>query len=286
MNVFICWSGSASHTLAERLRAWLPRVVQAVKPFLSSEDIRKGQRWGEQIGAQLAETNFGVLCVTPENTQAAWVHFEAGALSKNIGTGRVSALLLDVKFSDLSEPLRQFQHTEPTKIDVEKLVRSINASMDPARQLDAETLKASFEAHWPFFEQAITDTREILRRAPAAAPKRREPAEMFEEILLLLRDIQKGLTPPSLPGLSSPVSSYEGFPASLKRTGGVSLLDLLTQPSEEPSARTAIAASGTSGAAASASDLAQVIGRRPSATNPSSGQSKEIVSLKGQGAAL
>jgi hypothetical protein len=123
MNIFICWSGPASHKLAEGLRAWLPRVIQATKPFLSSSDISKGERWIAELNFQLESTNYGVLCMTPENLTAPWVLFEVGALSKNTESGRVSALLLDVKEAELGPPLGQFQNTQPTHEDMHKLVR-------------------------------------------------------------------------------------------------------------------------------------------------------------------
>jgi len=189
MNVFICWSGPASHLLAEGLRDWLPRVIQATKPFLSSDDIAKGARWHAELNAQLETTNYGVLCMTPENLLAPWILFEAGALSKNTELGRVSALMLSVKQSDLSSPLGQFQHTEPNSEDMLKLARSINAAMKPEAKLEDAVLKASFDAHWPFMENVINDARSVLKQETARA---RPTAEMFEEIIGILRDMNRG----------------------------------------------------------------------------------------------
>ncbi len=82
MDVFITWSGDTSRRIAAVLREWLPNIMQAVKPFMSEEDIRKGRRWFEEIGAKLSKTEFGILCLTHDNTRSPWIHFEAGALSK------------------------------------------------------------------------------------------------------------------------------------------------------------------------------------------------------------
>jgi hypothetical protein len=191
VNVFICWSGPASHKLAEGLREWLPCVIQALKPFLSSEDISKGQRWIAELNQQLEETNYGVLCMTPENLQAPWVHFEAGALSKHSQASRVSALLLSIKPSDLNSPLGQFHHTEPTRADMLKLVKSINQAMEQGRSISESVLNASFEAHWSYFEKVIAEAREVLKRDKQETPSPRTTTEMFEEIIVRLREIQR-----------------------------------------------------------------------------------------------
>lgn len=43
MQAFLCWSGAASHAITHALHGFLGDVVQDLKPFLSSESIRKGQ---------------------------------------------------------------------------------------------------------------------------------------------------------------------------------------------------------------------------------------------------
>jgi hypothetical protein len=70
MKVFISWSGEMSHKVANVLRDWLPYVIQAVDPFVSSGDINKGERWGDVLAEELEDTEFGIICLTPYNVKA------------------------------------------------------------------------------------------------------------------------------------------------------------------------------------------------------------------------
>ncbi|HEX8265309.1 MAG TPA: hypothetical protein VF596_07770 [Pyrinomonadaceae bacterium] len=59
MKIFISWSGERSHQVAQALFSWLPKVIQTIEPFLSSENIESGSRWHTEIASQLESTNFG-----------------------------------------------------------------------------------------------------------------------------------------------------------------------------------------------------------------------------------
>src|SRR4051812_48616877 len=67
MKVFLSWSGQPARELAAYLREWLPRVIQSLKPWMSDEDIGKGNRWSSAVAAQLNESQFGIIVVTPDN---------------------------------------------------------------------------------------------------------------------------------------------------------------------------------------------------------------------------
>lgn len=53
MEIFISWSGEYSHKLAITLKDWLSNVIQTVDPWVSSEDIEKGDRWSTEIAQKL-----------------------------------------------------------------------------------------------------------------------------------------------------------------------------------------------------------------------------------------
>ena len=64
MRIFVSWSGDRSKFVAEALHDWLPNVIQALDPWLSSEDIDKGTRWLSDIATQLNEVKVGIICLT------------------------------------------------------------------------------------------------------------------------------------------------------------------------------------------------------------------------------
>ena len=111
MKVFLSWSGNLSLKITLALRDWLPSVIQAVKPYVSSEDIDKGTRWSTDIAKELESSSYGILCITSANMEAPWVNFEAGALSKAIDKSDVAPFLFNVKRSEVQGPLLQFQST-------------------------------------------------------------------------------------------------------------------------------------------------------------------------------
>ncbi|MFM4826935.1 hypothetical protein ACEUDJ_18950 [Aeromonas bivalvium] len=94
MKTFFSWSGNKSHQVAMAFSNWLPCVLQAVEPWVSSEDIDRGAIWLNEIFVQLKDTNFGVVFVTKENQEKPWLLFESGALSKGLTESRVCSGLI------------------------------------------------------------------------------------------------------------------------------------------------------------------------------------------------
>lgn len=189
MKVFISWSGEVSHQVALALKEWIPCVVPMIEPFVSSEDIRKGNRWAIEIGKELNDSNFGIICLTSDNLDAPWVLFEAGALSKQLTESRVCTLLLgDLQPGDITGPLTIFQHTTFEKDDFRKLIRSMNEVLADQRQSENIVGKV-FEKWWGEIEQQV---KQIISRKPAQTlPTKRTEKEMLSEILELTRTIAK-----------------------------------------------------------------------------------------------
>jgi hypothetical protein len=78
MKVFISWSGGLSEAVAQSIREWLPAVVQSADVWMSSKDLRSGTRWATDIGRELEETEFGIICLTRRNTSSEWMPLRGG----------------------------------------------------------------------------------------------------------------------------------------------------------------------------------------------------------------
>ncbi len=187
MQVFLSWSGSASHKVAQALNDFLGDVIQEIKPFLSSEGISKGQQWSSELGKRLAATNYGIICLTRDNLNAPWILFEAGALAKNIADSRVTALLVGIKHADVVGPLSQFQHTGTDRDEVLKLLQSLNELLPEEKRLKAERLTRLFDRNWSSFQSSLTEAMASVGAKSDAVPAR-DTRDMVAEILDLVRE--------------------------------------------------------------------------------------------------
>jgi len=209
MKIYLAWSGDRSLEIATVLGNWISQVIQAVETWISQE-IDKGSRWQEQIGAHLEEVRVGIVCLTPENLLVPWINFEAGAISK-MKDSYVCTFLLNLAPSDVPQPLSQFQHTKSEKEDIKRLVQTINKLIGESKEkaLSEKTLDEVFETFWPRIEKQLKD---ILGRTPT--PPAREQKEILEEILTTVRGIaQRSETEPSL---------WDVRTGSLQASGGYS----------------------------------------------------------------
>lgn len=183
MNIFVSWSGDRSRLIAQALREWLPYVLPSSKPWMSASDIDRGSRWSVEISKQLDAANVGIICLTPENLDAAWVLFEAGALSKALRHTLVCTYLFQVRPADIKGPLAQFQATQAEKNDTYKLVASLNAAME-TDLLPDERLNKMFEVWWPDLERKLAGVAKVQT---STTGHHRGDRDILEEILSLSR---------------------------------------------------------------------------------------------------
>jgi hypothetical protein len=196
VRIFISWSGDKSRKVAEQLKTWLPSVLpNGVETFVSSQDIEKGTRGLLEIAKQLADIDFGIIVLTPQNQTSAWINFESGALGGALGAGRVAPLLVDLSAADVTGPLSQFQNTSlGDEDDLFKLLADIN--MLTERPLPLGPLKV-------LFDHALPDLRTELSRSlkldTQRVPVTRTEMDLLGEILEHVRESSSRNTPSGNP---------------------------------------------------------------------------------------
>jgi fatty acid desaturase len=90
MEIFISLSGDLSKAVAIELRDWLPYVLQYVKPFMSAQDIDKGQTWGQRI----SDNSFLVVVLCTYGL-AAWNGHGVDILLLWLGPAVIAKVIMD-----------------------------------------------------------------------------------------------------------------------------------------------------------------------------------------------
>lgn len=188
MNIFLSWSGERSKKVAHLLDEWLQCVIQRVKPWMSSKDIDRGTIWFSEINDQLKATSIGIICLTRENLNKPWILFEAGALLKGLSSSRLCTLLIDLQPADITDPLAQFNHTNPNKEGMWGLVRTLNNQLIDER-ISEKILEKIFDTYWGQFEEEFKII--ISETSTAVLPKKKDNNEIMYELLNSVRMMDK-----------------------------------------------------------------------------------------------
>ncbi len=183
MKIFISWSGERSKLLAQALHGWLPLVLHYVKPWMSDADVAAGDRWGQVIAKELEASNFGIICVTPENLASSWLLFEAGALAKSMEGTKVIPLVFNLELSDISGPMAQFQAKKFEKGGLSEVVASINQSAD--QKVPEDRARQLFTALWPDLERQF----EAIPGEAQTVKHMRPQHEILEELVTSVRGL-------------------------------------------------------------------------------------------------
>jgi TIR domain len=189
VKVFISWSGKRSRDVAAALGDWLPQILPAVDPFVSTRDLAAGSRWAIEIAEQLKETDFGIVCITRENQLAPWLNYEAGAIAKSVDASHLVPLAVNLAPAEIDHPLGQFQGTEATEAGIREIVESLNAACPEPRP--ERYLERALEKFWPDLEDEFQEFRDRSypeEEAQGTSP-RREDREILEEVLQTVRGL-------------------------------------------------------------------------------------------------
>lgn len=175
-------------------------LINALDPYVSTEDIEKGTIWRTEIAAKLEETDCGILCVTPQNLHSEWMHFEAGALSKRVTETRVCTFMMGTTAADLgTSPLSNFQHTMPDKDDFLRLLRTLNNFCGNLRS-DDNALEKVFDKFWEDISGRLDNIRKDIAKSKPKAKEKALPETtaagqispaVVDEVLSRLRGLER-----------------------------------------------------------------------------------------------
>jgi hypothetical protein len=111
----------------EHLRALLGESFEVFR----STQIEKGSVWFDEVTDALDVARAGLICLTPENRRAPWLHYEVGALARKLRDGgrkgAIFTFLLEP--TALESPLSAYQATVAERADTRRLVESIVRAM-------------------------------------------------------------------------------------------------------------------------------------------------------------
>jgi hypothetical protein len=210
MGVFIGWSGknTKSYLVAVALRSWLEETIQGCEPWVSTQDIDAGDRWGTELFSQLDKHKVGIICVTKENQDQPWVNFEAGALAKQFkgdqqDESRVCPLLIGMTINYVTGPLKMLQTMPLGEEGIFKVLRMVNKSMP--KPLSDETLKSGFDKWWWPDLQERLEEMQVPEQQPVKSSRTAE--EILDEILSIVRSIDKATNRSALADLTNIFSS-------------------------------------------------------------------------------
>jgi hypothetical protein len=165
MRVFICWSGDFGLLMGQAVEALLNSAfanrspVEVIPEF--SERIEKGTFWMKELEERLRRSDAGIVCLTPENLDSSWMHFETGALALQLAKGGVTdrlpiyPILQEVKPAQITGPLAAYQMTTIARQDILTLLESIavRAGGQPDKIRDS---RDAFERAYIVFEEKLS----------------------------------------------------------------------------------------------------------------------------------
>ncbi len=128
-----------------------------------------------------------IICLTKDNLDSKWIHFEAGAIAKTTDS-HVCTFLFDISDANVQPPLSQFQNTRYNEDDILKLLKTINSKigLSAEKALKESNLESIFNTFWPQLKAKLDET-------PVSTEKEAEPRsdrDLLEESWQLLRSIK------------------------------------------------------------------------------------------------
>jgi hypothetical protein len=125
LSVFVSWSKRYSGKIAIEIKEWIENNIAQVSVFISHE-IGAGDKWSRVIDEEMVKADIGILILTPENINSAWVLFESGAI---YNTGKILPLLCGREKGKIEGPFQGINYAEFSKEGITKLLEQINTQL-------------------------------------------------------------------------------------------------------------------------------------------------------------
>lgn len=191
MKIFISWSGEHSKVIATNVYEFLKENIQATDPWISTDDIGKGQNWMNDLMLGLESSHMGIFCLTDSNLNSKWMLFEAGLVAA-VSKRKINTILYNIKPENISPPLSLFNHTTFEKEDFRKLLLQINqlSKEFSENKLTDKTLDKIIDKNWDDFEKKISN--EILTKK-STNKENRSDSDKIDELINISRNLQSSL---------------------------------------------------------------------------------------------
>jgi uridine kinase len=116
--------------MARAIQKYLEGLFPGLKIALSAGDPL-GKNWIEQLKGFLNDAQLAIVCITPENLKACWIHYEAGYLEARLKpSGSIIPFCLGIPPGELPLPLGQFNGLSLNREGIHKLVQTIRQGLD------------------------------------------------------------------------------------------------------------------------------------------------------------
>lgn len=138
--VFIAWSGLRSRQMAACLYDWIPRIKPGLRFWMSETDVPAGEMWVETLIERVKTAQAMIVCLTPENQDSRWLHFEAG-----LGMGKpLIPVLWGLDAGEVQAPLGSLNSCLADQRGMRKLVDRLSEVLSLS-EVDRE----AFDRYWP-----------------------------------------------------------------------------------------------------------------------------------------
>jgi hypothetical protein len=161
MQVFISFSGERSLAYAKIVKEWLKKINYKLN-IKTSQDLKPGTGWFDALSGELKKSDFGIICLTPENLNAGWPLFEAGAISVSVDPKQVVPLLFGLDAAELPHPLANLQAVIANVDGFRRLISSINQAKLP--RLSKDELTRRFDDCLPKFLEELESSAQKFPR--------------------------------------------------------------------------------------------------------------------------